>query len=173
MAVIGDALNSDTFTSRVPQRCTYLHLVGVPRPAPWKGRQFRAVDLPSVTASVAAAVAADVSHFIYVSVAHPAPIMKAYIEVRKKGEALIRATGIPASILRPWYVLGPSHCWPLALLPLYKICERIPVTSEASRRLGLVTLKEMINALVWAIEHPPAGLRVLQVTDIREVAGTA
>ena len=35
-------------------------------------------------------------------------MMHAYIAARTQGEALVRATGIPATILRPWYVLGPA-----------------------------------------------------------------
>jgi uncharacterized protein YbjT (DUF2867 family) len=167
--VLGDALDSATFTACVPVSCTYLHLLGAPRPAPWKGRQFRAIDLPSVKESLAAALSAKASHFVYVSVAHPAPIMKAYIQVRKEGEAAIQASGITASILRPWYVLGPSHRWPVMLQPLYKLFERVPATREASRRLGLVTIDEMTTALVWAIEHPPGRtqVRVLGVPEIR------
>jgi uncharacterized protein YbjT (DUF2867 family) len=144
-----------------------VHLLGAPRPAPWKGKQFRAIDLPSIKASLAAAVAAKVSHFVYVSVAHPAPIMHAYIAVRKEGEAAVRVTGIAASILRPWYVLGPSHRWPLALLPFYALFERLPATKEASRRLALVTIQQMMAALLWAIEHDPKGVRVLGVPEIK------
>src|SRR6185503_7359916 len=79
VSVVGDALNSASFAARVPEGSVFVHLLGTPRPAPWKGKQFRAIDIPSVKASLAAALAAKVSHFVYVSVAHPAPIMKAYI----------------------------------------------------------------------------------------------
>ena len=168
--VVGDALDSASFALRVPQGCTYLHLLGAPKPAPWKGKQFRAIDLPSIKASLAAALAAKVSHFVYVSVAHPAPIMNAYIAVRKEGEAALRATGMAASILRPWYVLGPSHRWPLALLPFYALLERLPATREASRRLALVTIQQMMTALLWAIEHDPKGVRVLDVPEIKNLS---
>ena len=170
VSVVGDALNSASFAARVPEGSVFVHLLGTPRPAPWKGKQFRAIDIPSVKASLAAALAAKVSHFVYVSVAHPAPIMKAYIECRKEGEAEIRATGMAATILRPWYVLGPAHRWPLALLPFYALFERIPATREASRRLALVTVNQMISALLWAIEHDPAGVRVLGVPEIKNLS---
>ena len=61
---------------------------------------------------------AGVQHFVYISVAHPAPMMKAYIEVRSQCEAMIRQSGMNATILRPWYVLGPGHRWPYLLLPI-------------------------------------------------------
>jgi uncharacterized protein YbjT (DUF2867 family) len=167
--VPGNALDSTTFLAQVPEHCSYVHLVGTPRPAPWKERQFRAIDLPSVKASAAAAVAAKASHFIYVSVAHPAPVMKAYVQVRTEAEAMIRGAGLTATILRPWYVTGPSHWWPLVLQPIYKVLERLPATREASRRLGLLTLSQMITALVWAVEHPPPAAQILGVPEIKSL----
>jgi uncharacterized protein YbjT (DUF2867 family) len=85
-----------------------VHLVGTPRPSPLKAAQFQAVDLASIRATVAAATRGSVRHLVYVSVAHPAPVMRAYIAVRQEGEALIRASGLPARLLRPWYVVGPG-----------------------------------------------------------------
>ena len=108
----GDALRPETFASAIAPADTLVHLVGTPRPSPVKGAEFRAVDLPSVHAAVEAALLAGVRHFVYVSVAHPAPIMRDYIAVRREGERLIRESGIPATILRPWYVLGPATAGP-------------------------------------------------------------
>src|SRR4051794_19915568 len=79
--VFGDALEPTTYSSKVPSGATFVHLVGPPHPSPSKAKEFRAVDLPALKASVAAASAAKASHFLFVSVAHPAPVMKAYIEV--------------------------------------------------------------------------------------------
>jgi uncharacterized protein YbjT (DUF2867 family) len=71
--VIGDALNATTFAGQVAGADTFVHLVGVSHPAPWKEQEFRAVDLAAVKASVDAAIQARVQHFVYVSVAQPAP----------------------------------------------------------------------------------------------------
>ena len=118
-----------------------------------------------------AAKAAGVEHFVYVSVAHPAPVMKAYIAVRRECETLLMASGLKATILRPWYILGPGHWWPLALQPVYRLMEQIPSTQAAALRLGLVTLHDMLAALVWAIEHPPETVRVIEVPEIRRLGG--
>ena len=67
-----------------------------------KAQPFQDVDLASIRASAEAAVAAGIAHIVYVSVAHPAPMMHAYTAVREQGEALARDAGIPATILRPW-----------------------------------------------------------------------
>ena len=56
-SIIGEATNAASFAAQVPPADTFVHLVGVSHPAPWKEREFRAVDLASVNASVEAALA--------------------------------------------------------------------------------------------------------------------
>jgi len=165
--VEGDALAAASFADRVVPADTLVHMVGVSHPAPWKAAQFRAVDLASVRVSVVAAKAAGVRHFVYLSVAQPAPAMRAYVAVRAECEALIAASGLDATFVRPWYVLGPGHRWPYALVPLYALLERLPATGETARRLGLVKLREMVETLIWAVENPPQGVRILDVKAIR------
>lgn len=164
--VIGDALDAASYQNAIAPADTFVHLVGTPRPNPFKGKQFRAVDLVSIRAAVSAAVHARVGHFVYLSVAHPAPIMAAYIAVRKEGEALLEASGLPTTILRPWYVLGPGHYWPFALAPIYGLLERLRPTREMVLRLGLVTIAEMVAALVDAIEEPPQTRRIVGIPEI-------
>jgi uncharacterized protein YbjT (DUF2867 family) len=101
-AVIGDALDPGSFADRVAPADTFLQLVGVPHPSPAKAAQFRTIDLASARASAQAAARAGVSHFVYVSVAHPAPVMRAYWQARVEAEAEIEARGLNATILRPW-----------------------------------------------------------------------
>jgi uncharacterized protein YbjT (DUF2867 family) len=164
---IGDAVDAATFSGAVAPADTFVQLVGTPRPSPAKAKEFGAVDLASIRASASAAAGAAVGHFVYVSVAHPAPVMQAYIAVRVEGEALLAASGVRATILRPWYVLGPGHRWAYALAPLYWMAERVPPTRETARRLGLVTLGQMVAALVHAVEHPPETTRIVAVPEIR------
>lgn len=167
--VLGNALASSSFMNAVAPAHTYVHLVGVSHPNPSKAEQFRTIDLASVRASVPAAVGADIKHFVYVSVAQPAPVMKAYIQVRAVCESLICASGLNATFVRPWYVLGPGHRWPYVLAPMYWLFEKIPGTSATAKRLGLVTLQQMVNTLVWSIENPASGVRILEVEQIRSI----
>jgi len=73
-----------------------------------------------------------------------------------------------ATILRPWYVLGPGHRWPIVLIPVYKILEWLPSTRESARRLGMVTVDQMLAALVLAVEKPASALRIMEVPEIRQ-----
>jgi uncharacterized protein YbjT (DUF2867 family) len=99
--------------------------------------------------------------------------MKAYQQARAEGEAAIREKGLNATFLRPWYVLGPGHWWPLLILPGYWLAQQLPSTRDAALRLGLVTLRQMLAALVWAVENPPEGVRIVDVPGIRAAAATA
>ncbi len=166
-ALVGNALEANSYREQIKPATTFVQLVGVAHPSPAKAAEFRSIDLVAGREAVAAAVSAGIQHFIYVSVAHPAPMMKAYIEVRAECEALIRQSGLHATILRPWYVLGPGHRWPYALIPAYWILERIPATRDGAQRLGLVTLEQILDTLTAAVESPATGVRVLGVAEIR------
>ncbi len=170
-AVVGNALDGSTYSGRVKPAGTFIQLVGVSHPNPSKEAEFRNVDLASGRSAVQTASSDGVQHFIYVSVAHPAPVMKAYIQVRSECEDLIRQSGMNATILRPWYVLGPGHRWPYLLLPMYKVMQLLPATRDGATRLGLVTLEQMCRALVHAVETPPHGVRIVEVPQIRVPGG--
>jgi uncharacterized protein YbjT (DUF2867 family) len=166
--VLGTALDAASFADAIPRDATVVHLVGTPHPSPAKAAEFERVDLVSIRATVAAAVQARARHFVYVSVAQPAPVMRAYVAVRREGEALVATSGIAATILRPWYVLGPGHRWPYVLVPAYAVLRRLPATRAGAERLGLVTHEQMVAALVRVVEAPPdAGVRILEVPEIR------
>ena len=168
-SVVGDALDSATFADSLCPDTTLVHFVGTPHPDPSKASEFERVDLASIRASVAAARRAEIAHLVYVSVAQPAPMMHAYVAARAAGEASIAEAKLTATVLRPWYVIGPGHRWPILLTPLYWVAERLAVTRDTAVRLGLVTLEQMTAALVRAIENPPpAGtFRIIDVPAIR------
>ena len=50
---------------------------------------------------------------------------------------------------------------------MYKLMELLPSTREGATRLGLVTLEQMVRALVQAVETPPKGVRIVEVPEIR------
>jgi uncharacterized protein YbjT (DUF2867 family) len=170
--VSGDALDANTYKHLIRPADTFIHLVGVSHPSQSKAAEFRAIDLVAAREAINAAAELGIHHFIYLSVAHPAPMMKAYIAVREECEALIQKRRLNSTILRPWYVLGPGHKWPYALLPVYKVMEVLPFTRGGAQRLGLVTLEQMVMALVEAVESPVQGLRIVGVPEIRTAQTT-
>jgi len=169
IAVRGNALDGSTFANQIAPSDTFVQLVGVAHPSPAKAAEFRSIDLVSVTESVAAARRSTIHHFIYLSVAQPAPIMRDYIAVRAEGERMLRESGLPSTFVRPWYVLGPGHRWPYAILPLYWLAMLAPNSRDTARRLYPVPLPKVIRAIVDAVEHPPNGVRIIEAPEMRRL----
>jgi len=165
--VHGEALRADTYVANVAPADTFVHLVGVAHPSPSKAAEFRSIDLPSCREAVQAAKQAGVGHFVYLSVARPAPMMREFQAVRAEGEQMVIESGIPASFVRPWYVLGPGRRWPIALKPFYALARAFPATREGAIRLALVTLEQMTQTLAWAVENPPERLQSFEPPQIK------
>lgn len=169
--LIGDALDYHSYAAALQASDTLVHLVGTPHPSPAKAAEFLSVDLVSAQAAVAAARTAGIAHFIYISVAQPAPVMAAYIDARAAGEQAIADARLTATVLRSWYVIGPGHRWPLLLVPFYAVARLVPAWRESARRLGLVTLAQIVGAIVHAVEQPPPP-GTMRIIDVEEIAGS-
>jgi uncharacterized protein YbjT (DUF2867 family) len=168
--VIADPFDPGSFQSSIPKNAVFVQLLGVPHPSPKKAKQFTAIDLRSVKASADAASVAGVSHFVYISVAMaPSKLMAAYQSVRQEGEAYCENKNLSCTFIRPWYVLGPGHYWPILLLPLYGIAELVPSWRQKARVMALVTLDQVLRTLIGAVEADPVPLRIINTRGIRNV----
>ena len=165
--VAGDALRAESYAASVTPSDTFVHLIGVAHPSPSKAEDFRKIDLVSCREAAKAAKQAGIRHFVYLSVARPAPMMKEYQAVRAEGERMVTGTGIPATFVRPWYVLGPGRSWPVLLKPFYALARAYPPTREGAIRLALVTLEQMTQTLAYAVENPPETLQVFEPPQIK------
>jgi nucleoside-diphosphate-sugar epimerase len=166
--IIANPFDAKTFQEYIPAGCVFIQLLGVAHPSPRKAQQFKDIDLRSVKASADAAANAGVAHFIYVSVAMaPSKLMQAYQQVRKEGEKYCLSKTFNCSFIRPWYVLGPGHWWPVSLLPFYSLAEIIPSWRKKARAMALVTIQQMLNTLINVTEDEPIPLRIYEIKDIR------
>ena len=163
----GDALRAESYVANIAPADTFVHLVGVAHPSPSKAEEFRNVDLVSCREAVNAAKQATVRHFVYLSVARPAPMMKDYQAVRAEGERMVTESGVAATFVRPWYVLGPGRSWPIVLQPFYGLARMFPATREGAARLALVTLEQMTQTLACAVEHPAERVQVFEPPQIK------
>lgn len=167
-AIVADPFDALAFQAAIPREAVFVQLLGVSHPSPKKAQQFQDIDLRSVKASADAAARAGVSHFVYVSVAMmPSKIMAAYQAVRKEGEAYCNNKNLHCSFIRPWYVFGPGHYWPVVLLPVYGIAELVPSWRQQARAMALVTIHQMLRTLVAVVEAEPKPLRIVEIKQIR------
>ncbi|MBK5295352.1 MAG: hypothetical protein JJE04_27195 [Acidobacteriia bacterium] len=54
----------------------------------------------------------------------------------------------------------------MLLQPLHRVLERIQATRQTAMRLGMVRQQEMIGALLWAVENPATGIRIMETAQI-------
>src|SRR5882672_1389949 len=88
--ITGNALDASSYQNKIDPSSKFVHLIGVAHPSPSKKEQFKKIDLVSIQEAVKAAMYANVSHFIYLSVSqYPTKIMKDFQEVRAEGERLL------------------------------------------------------------------------------------
>jgi uncharacterized protein YbjT (DUF2867 family) len=163
----GDALNHKSYVNKIPEGGTFIHLIGVTHPSPAKKKQFYEIDLVSIEEAVKAAKEKNVEHFIYLSVAHPAPVMKDFVNVRKKGEQLLIESKIKSSFIRPWYVIGPGHYWPYIIMPVFWIFKFLPFTKQTTQRLDFVTLPQMLKCILFTVKNIPQLTTAYNVQQIK------
>lgn len=169
VTLVGNPFDPATFEQQIPPGSIFVQLLGVAHPSPKKAKQFKEIDLKSVKASADVAAKAGVSKFIYVSVAMaPSKIMQAYQQVRKEGEEYCLNKKLQCTFIRPWYVLGPGHWWPILLYPFYGLAEIIPSWRKQARAKALVIISQMLRTLMTAIEDDPVWLRIYEIKDIRK-----
>ena len=168
-AVIGSPFDAATYVNSVPADCIFIHMVGVSHPGPKKKDLFYSIDLASLKVSIEAAKRSGVKHFVYVSVAqHPTKVMADYQEARRQGEEAVLASGLTSTFIRPWYVVGPGHYWPLLFQPVFKLLEIMPSTSVQAKALALVPLKQMLLTLKnTVINTPKEKNNSVEVQDIK------
>ncbi|MEO8399749.1 MAG: NAD(P)H-binding protein [Ignavibacteriaceae bacterium] len=167
--VIGNPFDGKTFEQKISPADIFIQLVGVPHPSPAKAKQFREIDLISGIESINAAKKSGIKKFIYISVAHPAPIMKEYQEVRKEVETNLINSGLNYIIVRPWYVLGPGHYWAYVLKPAYYILKKLQSTKETAERLDLININQLIEFLVEIIKHNNFTNEIFEVPQIKKI----
>lgn len=167
--VIGSPFDASSYVNSIPADCVFVHLVGVAHPGPKKKEQFYSIDLASLKVSVEAAKQAKVNHFVYMSVAQsPTKVMADYQQARRLGEELVLTSGLTSTFIRPWYVVGPGHYWPLLFQPIFKLLEIIPKTSAKAKALALVSLGQMLRTLNIVVINPPKEIHnIVDIPDIK------
>ncbi|GAB2814477.1 NAD-dependent epimerase/dehydratase family protein [Ferruginibacter profundus] len=168
--IFGNALDADSYQNNITPATIFVHLVGVAHPSPAKKVQFKNIDLVSVQQAAKAATTAGIQHFVYLSVSmYPTRIMKDFQAVRAEGEAVLLQQHFISSFIRPWYVLGPGHWWPLLLKPVFFILKFLPTKKEAAIHLDTVTIAQMIKAVVACIKTQPDKNNIVDVQMMKRL----
>ena len=167
-AVVADPLQLDSYTADISPGDTVVHLIGVPHPSPAKAKQFR--EMTGFDSGCGQGGRRCRRPPLCLSErCPPAPVMKAFIAVRQRAK-IARATGIPSTSVRPWYVLGPGHWWPYPLCHFSGSPNACPEPGIRPGVSGLVTVRQLVAALVWAVENGSDGFQIIDVPTIRTLS---
>lgn len=165
--IVADPLNRATFLEAIRGFDAFVQLIGTPSPSPAKAEEFRRIDGGAGKEGAWACKEAGIPLYVYLSVPLDIPVMKAYVAVRAEVEALITSLGLTATIIRPFYVLGPGRRWPYLVMPFLWIGRFIPGLSRLANTMVFNTREQVVQTIVGAIENPPT---VSDVWDARRIA---
>ncbi|HSQ78149.1 MAG TPA: NAD(P)H-binding protein, partial [Nitrospirota bacterium] len=118
-AVPGDLSEKVSLEKAVVGVERVIHLVGIIQEAP--GVTFKSVHVEGTRSLVEAARKAGVRHFFYQSALGVRPGAKSeYHKTKWQAEELVRASGIPYTILRPSLIYGPGDQFTLRLAEIIR-----------------------------------------------------
>lgn len=122
---------------------------------PAKGHTYLAVDGEGTERQVAAAVAAGVKRFIYLSGAGTRPGQRApWFLAKLRAEKAVRESGIPYTIFRPSWVYGPEDRSLNKFVAFARFLPFIPVIGNGQTRIQPVYVEDLAEAVAISVDLP-------------------
>jgi uncharacterized protein YbjT (DUF2867 family) len=127
-----------------------IHLVGIIQEAP--GVTFENVHVEGTRNLVEAARKAGVRQFFYQSAVGARPGAKSeYHKTKWQAEELVRASGIPYTILRPSLIYGPGDQFTLRLSDIIRQSPVLPVIGSGKSRIQPIFIDDVVSCIVKAV----------------------
>lgn len=115
-----------------------------PIEAPRRGRTFEAVDAGGTERLAAGARATGVGRVVYVSGAGAAADAKRHwFRAKWRAETAVRASGIPATIIRPTWIYGPRDVSLDRFLGFARLLQAVPMTNLGRQQLAPVFVEDV------------------------------
>ena len=143
-------------------RTTVMQLVGTMRKRFDGGDSYASSDVGTTRLLVEAAQRVGVDHVVLLSSAGASRWMGPYLAAKAEAEALVRASGVPFTIVRPGFFEGEGHAAP-------------PLSGAVSSVLGAwsfrpIAVADVARALLRiAVERAPLG-RVVEGRELHALA---
>ncbi|MEK6744631.1 MAG: complex I NDUFA9 subunit family protein [Nitrospirota bacterium] len=126
---------------------TIIHLVGIIQEG--RGFTFRSVHVEGTRNVLDAAKKAGVRHFIYQSALGTRENAKSeYHKTKWEAEKLVRASGIPFTILRPSLIYGPGDLFTIRLAEMIKLSPVLPVIGSGRSKIQPIYIEDAVSCLV-------------------------
>ncbi len=149
-AVPGDLSDKASLETAVAGVERVIHLVGIIQEAP--GVTFQGVHVEGTQNLVEAARKAGVRHFFYQSALGVRPGAKSeYHKTKWQAEELVRASGIPYTILRPSLIYGPGDQFTLRLAEIIRQSPVLPVLGSGRSKVQPIAIDDVVSCIVTAV----------------------
>lgn len=127
-----------------------VHLVGIIQEAP--GATFQGVHVAGTRNLLDAAQKAGVRHFLYQSALGARPgAASAYHRSKWEAEELVRASGMPYTILRPSLIYGPGDQFTIRLVDMIKHAPVLPVIGSGKSKVQPIFIDDVVTCLLRAV----------------------
>jgi len=124
-----------------------IHLVGIIQ----EGRNFtfRSVHVEGARNVLDAAKKAGVQHFIYQSALGTRENAKSeYHRTKYEAEKLVKASGIPFTILRPSLIYGPGDLFTIRLAEMIRLSPVLPVIGSGRSKIQPLYIEDVVSCIV-------------------------
>jgi uncharacterized protein YbjT (DUF2867 family) len=147
--VEGDISNMSSLEAAMEGCEKVIHLVGIIQEAP--GVTFKGVHVDGTQNLLEAAKKAGVRHFIYQSALGTRPNAKSqYHRTKWEAEELVRASGIPFTILRSSLIYGPGDLFTIRLAEMIRLSPVLPIIGSGRSRIQPIFIDD-VNECIWKI----------------------
>ncbi len=149
-AVPGDLSDRVSLEKAVAGAERVIHLVGIIQEAP--GITFKGLHVEGTRNLVEATRKAGVRHFFYQSALGARPGAKSeYHKTKWQAEELVRASGIPYTVLRPSLIYGPGDQFTLRLAEIIRQSPVLPVIGSGKSRVQPIAIDDVVSCIVKAV----------------------
>ena len=123
-----------------------IHLVGIIQEG--RGFTFRSVHVEGTRNVLDAAKKAGIGHFVYQSAVGSREGAKSqYHRTKWEAENLVRASGIPYTILRPSLIYGPGDLFTIRLAEMIKLSPVLPVIGTGRSKIQPIFIDDVVECL--------------------------
>ena len=123
-----------------------VHLVGIIQEG--RGFTFRSVHVEGTRNVLDAAKKAGIGHFVYQSAVGSREGAKSqYHRTKWEAENLVRASGIPYTILRPSLIYGPGDLFTIRISEMIKVSPVLPVIGTGRSKIQPVFIDDVVECL--------------------------
>lgn len=128
-----------------------IHLVGIIQEG--RGFTFRSVHVEGTGNILAAAKKAGVRHFLHQSALGTRENARSeYHRTKWEAEQLVKASGIPYTILRPSLIYGPGDQFTLRLADAIRLSPVLPVIGTGRSKVQPISIDDLASCIVKAAQ---------------------